>query len=174
MKCDLCPSSAVVHIQEVVEGQHRTLNLCQQCAEERGITPDSISPANIGDLLTQMAQIQDAEQDAPWPERSCDRCGMTSAAAQEDGRLGCIACYEVFEDLIRNTLSSCQHGELHTGKRPGSHNTVPRSAVHEEVARDGMRRSLQKRLEDAIEAENYELAQHLHDELNELEIQHAN
>jgi len=89
---------------------------------------------------------------------------------QTTGRLGCVTCYEVFSDVLMNTVAGLHRGDLHTGKQPlGSNDSEPVPAVHANVARESMRRSMKKRLDEAVANEKYELAQHLHDELEQME-----
>ena len=49
MKCHHCDSQATVHLTQIINGQMHKMDLCEACAQEKGVTnPDNLS---IGNLL---------------------------------------------------------------------------------------------------------------------------
>ena len=50
MKCEFCnEKNATIHLTQVVNGNMKKLNICQDCAEKNGI--DLNSPISITDIL---------------------------------------------------------------------------------------------------------------------------
>src|SRR5690606_22893272 len=77
MRCDSCgKSDAVVKLTHVENNEMRVLNLCEACAAERGVEPESQKVnAPLADFL---AQIGKGVTEAPSKGR-CPACGLTAA-----------------------------------------------------------------------------------------------
>ena len=41
MQCDLCDKKATVFLTQLVEGEMKKMCLCEECAEEKGVTDPS-------------------------------------------------------------------------------------------------------------------------------------
>ena len=161
MQCDLCDKKATVFLTQLVEGEMKKMCLCEECAEEKGVTDpagfslaDSVmgeeTVSDSGDIIT----ISD--DGVP-----CPVCGFTFNKFQQVGRLGCSECYNTFDDVIGRRLKGMHKGTVHVGR-------VPEGLV-EAHARQQRLDQLQERLEQAIAAENYEEAAGLRDEIHEIE-----
>ena len=67
LKCDVCDENATVHLTQIVNNQIHKIDLCESCAEEKGITnPDGYS---LADLLV---KPEDASEDAAESLESLD------------------------------------------------------------------------------------------------------
>ncbi len=77
------------------------------------------------------------------------------------GRLGCPRCYEMFRQSLLPLLERVHDGTTHRGRCPGKPTIV--NAGDEEHLID-----LRSSLRDAINAENYELAARLRDQIRQL------
>ena len=161
MQCDLCEKKATVFLTQLVEGEMKKMCLCEDCADEKGVTDpagfslaDSViggeSASDSGDVITI------SEEGDP-----CPVCGFTINKFQQVGRLGCSECYGAFDDVIGRRLKGMHKGTVHVGR-------VPEGLV-EAHARQQRLDKLQERLEQAIAAENYEEAAGLRDEIHEIE-----
>ncbi|MCH2064821.1 MAG: UvrB/UvrC motif-containing protein [Roseibacillus sp.] len=161
MQCDLCDKKATVFLTQLVEGEMKKMCLCEECAEEKGVTDpagfslaDSVmgeeAVSDSGDIIT----ISD--EGVP-----CPVCGFTFNKFQQVGRLGCSECYNTFDDVISRRLKGMHKGTVHVGR-------VPEGLV-EAHARQQRLDQLQERLEQAVAAENYEEAAGLRDEIHEIE-----
>jgi protein arginine kinase activator len=162
MVCDNCGSGdAVVHLTQIVNNEMSTFHLCEKCAAAKGLetSPD---PVNIPltDFLAQMGQS--AAPQGGETEGTCDFCGLTFADFRETGRLGCPHCYSAFESQLRGLLRRIHGGTQHVGKVY----LPPDPSVSEMEKRlEGLRRKLQR----AVEAEDFERAAELRDKIRAME-----
>jgi protein arginine kinase activator len=164
-KCDLCSRPATHHSVEVVNGKKTEKHLCAVHAEQEGLTVKATHQP-INELLTNFVKLSagvDQDQETvESKELSCDRCGVTYAAFRESTLLGCPHCYHAFEKPLSNLLERAHEGATHhIGKVPA------RAGVGEQ--RQEQLTRLRRRLHDAVDAEDYELAARLRDELTHLE-----
>lgn len=160
MRCDSCgKSDAVVKLTHVENNEMRVLNLCEACAAERGVEPESQKVnAPLADFL---AQIGKGVTEAPSKGR-CPACGLTAAQLRQTGRLGCGVCYTHYDEHLRSLLRRLHGGTKHVGKMvlPADPGDSDRSARIM-----SLRRSLQR----AVDAEDFEHAASLRDALRKLE-----
>lgn len=155
MKCHHCDSQATVHLTQIINGQMHKMDLCEGCAQEKGVTnPDNLS---IGSLLDDTP----AKYDVSNASMTCESCGTTHQEFKKGGRLGCEACYHVFRPVLEPLLDGMHAGIKHFGK-------VPARSVHKKVTLEN-EESLQKELRKAVEEENYEKAAELRDRLKKLQ-----
>ncbi len=159
MVCDNCGSTeAVVHLTQIVNNQMSTHRLCEKCAAEKGLesTPE---PASIPltDFLAQMGK-----DPAPDTNPQCSFCGLTFKDFRETGRLGCPHCYETFASHLQRLLRRVHGGTQHVGKV-----YLPPDPSASELERrlEGLRRKLHR----AVEAEDFERAAELRDQIRSLE-----
>lgn len=163
MKCENCNKTATVHLTEIKGGKKYEKHLCEQCAAAaEGIPVKSHMPIN--ELLTNFVM---AHSGLPAKEQSltCDQCGMTWAEFRQNGLLGCANDYNAFEKELTPLLARAHDGATHhVGKQPtrrgGSGVPMKRQV---DLAR------LRKELQKAVEAEDYERAARLRDQIKEAE-----
>jgi protein arginine kinase activator len=159
MKCDVCQKSeATVYLTQIVEGKMQKVNLCENCAKEKGVSdPTGFAMA---DLLLGLGATQQIEHGGQ-PAQKCPVCGFTQIDFKKTGRLGCSACYDTFADGLANLLKGMHKGLKHTGKMPAR--LSRRFAMADRV------KSLEKDLRKAVKDEKYEDAARLRDEIQKLE-----
>ncbi len=161
MICQNCQQSvATVHLTEIEQGKKREVHLCDTCAHKKGM----VSPFGLGSLIPDLAGAE--EQAAPEdPGRSedarCPQCGITYREFRSEGRLGCGHDYDGFRDGLVPLLERIHGATQHVGKVPAR---MGRSMDRERDLID-MRRKLQ----EAIQTEQYELAAQLRDRIREIE-----
>ncbi len=163
MKCCQpgCDNEATVHLTEIVESQMKKVDLCEECAKEKGVTdPQGFA---LADLLLGMGASSEIE--AGGSDLVCDACGFTNADFKKSGRLGCPDCYTTFSGALEGMVKQMHKGTEHVGKAP--------KALQQARSTTRQRESLQDRLARAVEEENYELAAKLRDEIKELEKESA-
>lgn len=165
MVCDSCGGeNPVVHLTQIVDNEMRTLHLCEKCAAAKGVEGSSV-PENfpLSDFLAQMgdegAQRPGTEGVAPAP---CGFCGLTFRDFRETGRLGCPHCWTSFEPHLRGLLRRIHGGTQHIGK---VYLSPDPSASDREKRLEGLRRKLER----AIELEDFERAAELRDRIRALE-----
>ena len=163
MRCDRCGTNeAVMHVTQVVQNESKLLNLCDDCAREMGFAGPGV-PANfpLGDFLAQLGG--ETPSGSEPPADSCAFCDLTFAQFRESGRLGCPHCYTAFEGHLRGLLRRIHGGTQHVGK---VYLPPDPTQTEREKRLDGLRR----RLERAVDAEDFERAAHLRDQIRSLEV----
>ena len=160
--CDSCGSTeAVVHLTQIVNNQMSTHRLCEKCAAEKGLE-SAPEPVNfpLTDFLAQMGK--DTMSGADVTDANCSFCGLTFAEFRETGRLGCPHCYETYGPHLQKLLRRVHGGTQHVGKV-----YLPPDPSSSELERrlDGLRR----RLDRAVDSEDFERAAELRDEIRSLE-----
>lgn len=162
MVCDNCGSTeAVVHLTQIVNNQMTTHRLCEKCAAEKGLET-APEPVNfpLTDFLAQMGS--DSLAGAESSAESCSFCGLTFADFRETGRLGCPHCYETYQPQLERLLRRVHGGTQHVGKI-----YLPPDPSDSDVHRrlDALKRKLNR----AVESEDFERAAELRDEIRSLE-----
>jgi len=157
MKCEFCDEEATVHLKQVLKEEVLEMHLCERCAEERGITdPAGFSLQNLlggEDTKIELPELKDLP--------SCAHCGFTFQELKKVGRLGCSKCYEAFSSEIIEMLSTMHRGVRHEGKRP--------KGMFDKIERERAINSIKEKLQQSIEAEDFEGAAKLRDEVAKME-----
>jgi protein arginine kinase activator len=154
LKCDLCPKPATVHLTQIVNNKVHKVDLCEECAQAKGVTDPS--GFSLADLLLK-ASLN------PEPAAAglrCEQCGFTQADFKKHGRFGCPHCYETFKSLVEPMLENMHKGPLHRGK-------VPQRALARKTLYDRLTK-LELDLTEAINTERYEDAARYRDEINQV------
>jgi protein arginine kinase activator len=150
---------AKVHLTQIVGDKMQKVDLCEDCAKQKGVN----DPAgfSLADLLLGLGASQEIVQ-AGGPEIKCPNCGFTQADFKKAGRLGCSQCYTAFAEGLEGLLKSMHKGTRHIGKTP-----LPFQS------RDLSERlkQLQKKLDKAVSNEDFEQAANLRDEIKETKDQ---
>lgn len=159
-KCDKCNRPATVHMVEIVKGQKVEKHLCDAHAEAEGLVAKSVhNPVN--ELLTNFVKVHSGLV-PQMKEGVCEECGLAYSEFRDKTLLGCPACYKAFESQLGPLLERAHGGGAHhIGKVPR------RAGVNEH--RQQLIFQMRKRLEHAVEGEDYELAARLRDEIRRAE-----
>ena len=164
MKCEKCNErEATVLYKQTVNGATTVSHLCAACAaaaqSEAGFSAHF--PFG-GDLFGNLFGIS-APQKAPVGKHCA--CGALFSDVQRAGKVFCAKCYETFAEELEPTLRSLYGKARHTGR-------VPAKAS---AARDKQNRLIQLKseLRAAIEAEKFEDAARLRDEIRSMEKEEA-
>ena len=160
MKCDHCNRPATVHMTEIHNGKQVERNLCEQCAAKMGVQAKGHVPIN--ELLSKFVM---AHSGAPTEQAAqCDACGMTWAEFRQNGLLGCPLDYDTFERDLTPLIQRAHEGATHhVGKTPATQGTAVSGRRLVDTAR------LRKELQRAVEAEDYEKAAALRDQIKQAE-----
>jgi protein arginine kinase activator len=155
LKCSICGNPAVVRIEQVVQNMKQSVNLCESCARNYGVLTKDMMPFSvikpIGAALFGDLNLSMADPDC------CHRCGYTVELFQKTGNLGCSRCYEYFGKQLSPLIERMQKNLQHIGKRP-RHFSMP-------VEENSTKESLRKKLQLAIEREDFEEAAKIRDQL---------
>ena len=162
MLCDNCSSAdAVIHLTQIVNNQMSVCHLCEKCAAAKGLEAND-PPTNfpLTDFLAQMGGEEEPESTSEAGR--CGFCGLAFSDFRDTGRLGCPHCWATFEAHLRGLLRRIHGGTSHVGKVY----LPPDPTVSEREKRlEGLRRRLQR----AVESEDFERAAELRDEIRALE-----
>jgi protein arginine kinase activator len=155
LKCDVCDKPATVHLTQIVNNKVHKVDLCEACAQAKGVTDPS--GFSLADLLLK-ASLNPEPTGAAGV--TCEQCGFTQADFKKQGRFGCPACYEAFKAMLEPMLDNMHKGITHTGK-------VPRRALERKSLYDRLTK-LELDLTDAVKSERYEEAARYRDEINQV------
>lgn len=174
MICQACGSRpAVVHLNELRDGQRSHRWLCEQCAANRqdgdaadpggggGFGADQGSPGGDPNFTSFLSQMFETPAGGGSGADSCPACGFTLNLLGKTNRLGCPACYDAFRRPLQPLLARLHRHSSHLGKRPwrtGGSLTPEGELARHRVA-----------LEKAIVAEQFEEAARLRDLINRYE-----
>ena len=164
MTCDSCKQQqATVHLTEIVNEQMTELHLCESCANQKGAQVES--HFGLADLLSGLVDVSKAQEvEEETISKSCPMCGMTYEDFRKVGRLGCGECYVTFKRSLMSLLKRIHGAPHHLGKCP-LRLLKPNKAGKQELG------ELKRRLERAIEMEEFEEAARLRDHIREMEQQ---
>ncbi len=167
MLCDECQKrTATVHMTKIIQGQKEEIHLCEVCAKNK----ENISlhnPFTIPNFLTSLLDANMSPQHSfVYVDEICQECGMTFLRFKQEGRLGCEACYEAFEKKLNPLIKKIQGNQQHLGKVPKRTGGV----IH--LKRQA--KQLKQKLQQLIEAEEFEAAANIRDEIRDIEEQIKN
>lgn len=155
LKCSICNKEASVHLTQIVNGKIHKVDLCESCAQNKGITdPEGFS---LTDLLSKASSATDQNES----QLVCPSCGMETADFRRTGRLGCSECYDVFKKLVIPVLENMHAGVLHTGK-------IPMIALNRQSSQQQLKK-LQMSLAHAVSEEAYEEAAKFRDQIKAMQ-----
>lgn len=168
--CQSCQKKpAVFYYEQIINGKKSNCALCADCAKEwrnshkkqednyfqaTDFSPFSGIDALFGSLFAPSG-IQHYES------KRCPLCNATFADLKRSGKAGCAVCYETFADELAPTVRSIHGTQKHTGRTPASLGDKNKKERRLAELREALRR--------AVEAQEYEQAVNLRDEIRALE-----
>jgi protein arginine kinase activator len=165
MLCDRCgKNEAAIHLTQIEGTQSTTRNLCESCAEALGLNPGPAAQqgsAPLADFLAQMGKGFATAEALPTLG-TCPGCGLTLADFKKTGRLGCARCWSALDSSLRGLLRKLHGGTQHAGK-------VYLATNPSESDRTARIASLRRSLTRAVDAEDFERAAALRDQIRRLE-----
>ncbi len=154
LKCDLCAKPATVHLTQIVSNKVHKVDLCETCAQAKGVTDPS--GFSLADLLLKAS----LNPDTPTAGVRCEQCGFTQSDFKKHGRFGCPTCYEAFKGVVEPMLDTMHKGTTHTGKIP--QRALERKSIYDRLTK------LELDLTEAIKSERYEDAARARDEISQV------
>jgi protein arginine kinase activator len=154
LKCSICNKDATVHLTQIVNNKIHKVDLCESCAQKKGVTdPEGFSLADL--VANTLSPVLTEEQ------QQCPACGHTTAEFRRTGRLGCAECYKVFHALVLPVLEDMHAGTSHQGK-------VPQVALSRQSIQMRLKQ-LKESLARSVADEAYEQAAELRDQIKAIE-----
>ena len=162
MLCDKCgQKTATTHIKTSINGIIEVHHLCADCAKEHSggssVMLDSLIGSFFGDSLKSHPVTDN--------RRRCEGCGMCFDDIAQSGKVGCDKCYETFLEQLLPSLQRMHGRSRHAGKVP---NCIKAEHTVEDKIAD-----LSAQMQRAVEAQDFELAAKLRDEIKELKKEDA-
>lgn len=154
LKCNLCSKPATVHLTQIVQNKVHKVDLCEDCAQAKGVTDPS--GFSLADLLVKTSVNSEPVSGGV----RCESCGFTQNDFKKHGRFGCPACYETFKGIVEPMLDNMHKGVTHTGKVPAR--ALERKSLYDRLTK------LEFDLNEAIKSERYEDAARARDEINQV------
>ena len=162
MLCELCKQAqATVHLTEIINDQMTELHLCEACANQKGAQVES--HFGLSDMLSGLADFGKSQEPEEVSTKACPTCGMTYDDFRKVGRLGCAQCYQTFKRSLGSLLKRIHGSPIHLGKSPAR--LVKPAKAKTELA------ELKRKLDQAIEHEEFEEAAKLRDQIRRMEQQ---
>jgi protein arginine kinase activator len=157
MQCQMCDKAATVHLTEIVNGAKMERHLCEECAQQEGITIKSQVPIN--ELLNNIIAAQDETQELV--DLTCPQCKISWGEFRKRGLLGCPNDYLAFSKALDPLIERAHNGAtMHLGRSPAKH----KSAAGMQAKMLRLRQELQR----AVESEDYESAARIRDEISQI------
>jgi len=158
LPCQRCQKArATVHLTDCTGGEPRERHLCEDCAEQEGLTLQQ--NAGITSILEKF--VQHSKKVEEIARLTCPKCGISFAEFRNSGQLGCPHDYTAFEKLLLPLLERAHDGRTeHVGRQPG----VAGPARSRRTTLTQLRLDMDR----AVEAEEYELAAKLRDQIKAL------
>ena len=151
-----------MHFTQIMGGEMKTTHLCETCAAERGLDPTPPTPSfQLSNLLAQMGPGT-AGSAASVVTGTCSFCGLELADFRESGRFGCPHCYTSFESGLRGLLRRIHGSTQHVGK-------VYLAADPTAVERSRRIEALERKLQRAVNSEDFERAAEIRDQIRAIE-----
>ena len=165
IKCHSCEKPATVHLTQIVENKVHKVDLCEECAQDKGVTnPEGFSMADFLPTFED-GSLSDGEL-------VCESCGLTQKEFKKNGRLGCASCYGVFKPVLDSMLEGMHAGKRHEGRIPDgfepSATDAPVKLKKPQSSEEDIA-ALEKELTEAIESEEYERAAEIRDQIRQLQ-----
>ena len=160
--CDQCEQPATVHLIQILDGEKTEMHLCKQCAEKQGVSVQAAIP--IEKLLEGLTPLAATAPPPSVPQATCEYCGMTFEEFQTSLSLGCANDYEAFAPMLPEMIRACQDGaDQHLGRVPNNAEAT--------VRKKSQLLRMRGELAQAVQAEEYERAAALRDEIQRVEIE---
>jgi len=156
LHCDLCGKPATVHLTQIVKNQIQKVDLCEECAQSKGVTdPEGFSLADL--LAKSFAGPAEESVEIGAGNLVCEQCGCSTRDFKKTGRLGCAVCYDAMKTALLPLITGLNKGARHLGKVPAR-----------QWRNLGLRRELEnveRELQEAVKQENFEAAARCRDQM---------
>lgn len=164
LECTECKRKVKIHYKQMIGERPQTFAMCEECPVlyrklhgRKNLETSHFTGENIAGLC-------------------CGNCQTTLASFRMSQKVGCVECYEVFEDPILEALIRAKKipeklvkkgkaGPLHIGKTPGEISPVNPSL---RLA------ALNEALNETLGREDYEQAAWIRDQIKKLMEQNPN
>ncbi|UKS25624.1 UvrB/UvrC motif-containing protein [Paenibacillus sp. HWE-109] len=164
MVCQECGKRpATLHFTKIINGDKNEFHICENCAREKGeMIPGTSNGFSIHNLLSGLLDFEPSSLSAAKSQAiRCENCGLTYSQFSKLGRFGCGSCYQSFSEKL-DPLFKRVHGNIvHVGKVPKRSGGIIQCKREVDT--------LKKDMMACIEAEEFEEAAKIRDQIREIE-----
>ena len=161
MMCDECGKRrATVHLTEIVDGKAVQKNLCDECYGHQEDLPE-LSPSHVFAQLIEAVAPELKELSS----KTCPECGTNYLEFRQTMKLGCPHDYEVFDKALEQLLERIHGSVEHVGKVPKN---LASAKGWKKDAVSGQLEMLERKMQKAVEKEEYEKAAELRDQIQQI------
>ncbi|MGA8943390.1 MAG: UvrB/UvrC motif-containing protein [Thermoactinomyces sp.] len=166
----LCPECgkrpATIHYTKIVNGKKSEFHLCEVCAQEKGEQlPWFENGFSFHQLLSGLLNFDTSVSGTPdsyeMHTLRCPTCGLTYTQFSKVGRFGCGDCYYTFRNRLEPLLRRVHGHSAHDGKIP--------TRAKGELKLQKKIEQLRELLAQKVEAEEFEEAARLRDQIRDLQ-----
>jgi len=111
LKCDLCGKPATVHLTQIVNNKIHKVDLCEECAQAKGVTDPS--GFSLADLL-----LKTSLNPEPQRRESAANSAAPPGGFQKAGPVWLSGLLRSFKPVIEPLLGNMHKGTIHVGKVP--------------------------------------------------------
>lgn len=166
MLCQKCSKrEATTHIKRVINGEATESHLCAECAKEMGY--DGFFGGfnfSIPNIFSSFFTDGFNALNSAKTER-CEKCQSTFDDIVKSGMVGCSNCYQKFYDKLLPSIQRIHGKARHAGKIPPLFESKTQEV---KVSKDELIKEKEKLMKEAVEAQEFEKAAVLRDEIKSL------
>ena len=161
MLCEECgKNQATLAITVTTGNGTSTRRLCPECVKKMEL---NLVKGDIQSFLSSVLSVLGTEKKAQiTPSLKCTECGLTFEEFEHTGRLGCAQCYRDFAQQLKPSLQKIHGRVQHAGRKPKYYSIDPSQERMQKIS------ELRKKMDDAVECENFEEAARIRDEMKAL------
>lgn len=160
MQCEQCGKNPAVASVSLLEGNKKVWKyLCNDCISQliqTNLATNPFSPLNFFSGFINPQMVDEAQ------DLVCDHCGTSFSRFRQTGRFGCAQCYDAFGDKLAPIFRKLQYSDTYVGKSPDQRGKGGLARERLNLA------SLEDRLQQAVEREDYEQAAALKREIDQM------
>ncbi len=172
MLCSKCKKkNAVVYYKETVNGKTTEYALCADCAAEAEKAKKP-SGYDMADDFFGMGSLFQTLLGGTHPQsagKRCPLCGASFEQIAQSGKVGCAKCYETFAGELAPTVARIHGGAPAQAGRAPRRFGETRLKQQKEAERQKKLDTLKADMKAAVEAEEFEKAASLRDQIRALE-----
>lgn len=160
----------IQHWQELSEDDEDDDSTLQKLQELMG-SESGNEPTDLFDGTDETTGISNeslADMEPSMEFEHCRHCHTSWASIHRDGLLGCPHCYSAFATQLQEVLKQLHHNNQHIGKIPRFWQKQERLRENQQKRQQHRREMLQRRLDAAVQAENYEEAAQIRDKIAQI------
>jgi len=159
--CEKCGAPSVYHSKLIINGVSKDTNLCRDCAIKEGVFNNQASNM-FDDILSSFSSFLGLEE---INDIVCPVCKTNLKEFKTTGKLGCVNCYDVFNQEVGNVIKRIAPFEKHKQQEVKDKPKVKKLTKEEKIA------NLREDMKIAVAEERYEDAAKIKKQIAKLEAE---